>query len=287
MKNKKNEEEKKKNILLIYLKGFLMGLFDLVPGISGGTIALITGIYEDLITQINEAFTFIKETLMFNFKKAQKKWYELNKTFLIILVIGIITGIITSVIFLSYLLLNFFSQTMGAITGIILIASIIMIKKNVKSTKSSLIGAVGTIIGIVLSIITPTTGHTFNYIQVLLLGSITIIAMILPGISGALILLLLGGYEYMIVSLRNFTSEYLTIIFFIIGGLIGLSIFSKIIKYLLKKHHDETMSFLSCLMLGAITKPILEIINYGNIDSGFIFFGLSAILSVYFYRKRK
>lgn len=270
--------------LKIFFKGILMGLFDLVPGVSGGTMALITGIYESLIQEINHAFKFIKSLLQINKEKIKKTWRKLNKEFLAALIIGIITGIYISVMLMQYFLENHFAQTMGTITGLILIASIKLIKKHLIK-KTILIGLIGLTLGYILSITTPTIGYDFNYAQIFLLGAITITAMILPGISGALILLLLGGYEFMISALRGIKENYIVVGTFIAGAIMGLGAFSQSISYMLKKHHDETMTFLSTLMLGAITKPILEIINTTNPNAAIPFVIASMILGYFVIQK--
>lgn len=268
----------------LFFKGMLMGLFDLVPGISGGTMALITGIYEVLIREINHAFRFLENVIRFKRDKIKSSWMQINTNFLIILIIGIITGIFTSVILMQYFLENYFAQTMGAITGLILIASIFMIKKHM-SKKTIWIGSIGLLLGITLSILTPMIGHEFNYFQIFLLGAITITAMILPGISGALILLLLGGYEFMIIALSQIKENYLIVGTFIFGAIIGLGAFTQSISYLLKKHHNKTMTFLACLMLGAITKPILEIINTQRPSEAIPFIIITMIIGYVLSRK--
>lgn len=277
-----------RDYFLLFLKGFFMGLFDLVPGISGGSIALISGIYKKLVGEINNFFVFLNNFFLFKTKKIRVSWNSLNKSFLVLLVLGIFFGIVVSVFSLSFFLDNFFVQTMAFITGIILVASFFMIKKSVKTTKNSFIGAFALIIGIILSVLSPMLGYQFNFFQIFLLGSITIIAMILPGISGALILLLLGGYDFMIYALRNFADNYFIVLVFLVGAVFGLGLFSKAINYLLKKYHDSTMSFLSCLMLGAITKPILEILlfeGYNNVLFVIPFFFMGALLIFFFYPK--
>lgn len=261
-----------------------MGLFDLVPGVSGGTMALITGIYKRLIMEINNAFDFMKQIALLNTKKIKETWKKIDKIFLTLLILGIISGIIISVIGLSYLLENYFTKVMGAITGIILIASITLIRK-IKSAKNYIIGILGLTLGIILSILSPTAGHEFNYIQIFFLGLITITAMILPGISGALILLILGGYEFMINALKNINTEYYTAGTFIVGAIFGLAIFAKTINKLLKKQHDETMAFLSFLMLGAVTKPVLEILNTNNPENAIVYFVVAGIMTYMIFKK--
>lgn len=271
---------------LLFLKGFFMGLFDLVPGVSGGSIALITGIYKKLMREVNAFFVFLNNLFLFKWSKFQKSWGSLDVRFLLLLALGIFAGIFVSVFVLSFFLNNFFVQTMGFITGLILFASLFLIKKNVKSMKNSFFGAAGVIIGVVLSFLSPASGFEFNFFQVFLLGLITIVAMILPGISGALILLLLGGYEFMIFALRNLLENYFVVLVFILGAIFGLGLFSRGINYLLKKHHDSTMSFLSCLMLGAVTKPVLEILVVQfeqNVFFAIPFFVIGCVLAYFVF----
>jgi putative membrane protein len=284
MKSMKRKTKKENNNLLLILKGILMGIFDLVPGISGGTIALITNIYQKLMSEIDNFFELIKTIIIVNKKKIKEKYKQTDFKFLIIISLGIAIGIIISINLMSYLLNNYFAQTMGAITGAILASGIIMTKKNYKH-KNIIYGAIGLIIGIIISIITPLAGQTFNYTQIFFLGAITIIGMILPGISGALILLLLGGYEFMIFALKNINTEYLVIIAFMAGAIIGLSAFAKTINYALKKHHKKTMIFLSSLMIGATTKPILEIMNSSAPQSAIPFFLITITIALIIARK--
>lgn len=280
----KRKTKKENNNIILILKGILMGIFDLVPGISGGTIALITNIYQKLIREIDNFFELIKTIIILNKKKIKEKYKKTDFKFLIILAIGVVIGIIISINIMSYLLNNFFAQTMGAITGAILASGIILTKKNYKH-KNIIYAILGLIIGIIISIITPLAGQTFNYTQIFFLGAITIIGMILPGISGALILLLLGGYEFMIFALKNINTEYLIVIAFMAGAIIGLSAFAKTINYALKKHHEKTMIFLSSLMIGAITKPILEILNIANPLSAIPFFLITIIIAIIIAKK--
>jgi len=279
--------EKKTNKFYYFIKGIIMGIFDLVPGISGGTIALISGIYEKLIKEINNFFKFLSQLFAFNKKRIKITFKETDFIFLILLTLGVVIGIIISVFAMSYLLENYFVQTMGIITGIILMSGILLAKKIYKHKKQIIFGIIGLVLGIVLSILTPGAGHVFSYVQVFFLGSITITAMMLPGISGALILLLLGGYEFMLNSLKNITTEYLIVFTFIFGALLGLLAFSKVITYFLEKHKEKTMMFLALLVIGATTKPVLEIQRTNEAGTGIIFFGLSLIITYFFLRKKQ
>ncbi|MFP4567536.1 MAG: DUF368 domain-containing protein [Candidatus Woesearchaeota archaeon] len=282
--DKKNLIKAPFNYFLLYIKGLFMGLFDLVPGISGGSVALIAGIYEDLIFEINNVFSFLKSLLSFNFNKIKTAWLNISIVFIVILGVGIISGIFLSVFTLSFLLKNYFVETMGFIAGLILLSGILLSKKYL-SKNNYLFGVIGLCLGIVISILSPIAGHSFSFFQIFLLGAITITAMILPGISGALILLLLGGYDFMLFALKNISDNYLVVIIFLLGAVMGLGVFSRGISYLLKKYHNKTLIFLSALMVGATTKPIIEVSGHQNYLFSLPFFILAILLGFIFYRK--
>jgi len=285
-KKTKKQKTNKTKIIYYFLKGIIMGIFDLVPGISGGTIALITKIYEKLIKEINNFFELMQQILVYNKKQIQNKYKKTDMKFLVLLVLGIFTGITISIFIMSHLLDNYFMQTMSIITGIILTSGFLLIKQIYKNTNQIIFGFLGLIIGILISILTPLTGHSFNYVQIFFFGAITINAMMLPGISGALILLILGGYEFMINVLKNIDTEYLFVIAFISGALLGLLTFAKIIKYILEKHKDKTMIFLALLMIGATTKPILEIMQTNKAELGLPLIILTVTITYFVLRQK-
>ena len=239
-----------KSNLVLYLKGLAMGAADIVPGVSGGTIALITGIYEELISSIKNINTQLMKTL---FKKGIRQfWKDLNGTFLIILV----TGIFTSVILLSrvivFLLENHEYKIWGFFFGLI-IASAFVILKDIKTLnlKNIIIVLFGFAIaaGVVFSN-TTTLPNTDLYI--FLSGSIAITAMILPGISGSFILLLLSKYEFIINAIKDFDLRIILVFGF--GCIFGLLIFSRILHYLFQNYKDNLLCILSGFLIGSLIK---------------------------------
>ena len=239
-----------KSNLVLYLKGLAMGAADIVPGVSGGTIALITGIYEELISSIKNINTQLMKTL---FKKGIRQfWKDLNGTFLIILV----TGIFTSVILLSrvivFLLENHEYKIWGFFFGLI-IASAFVILKDIKTLnlKNIIIVLFGFAIaaGVVLSN-TTTLPNTDLYI--FLSGSIAITAMILPGISGSFILLLLSKYEFIINAIKDFDLRIILVFGF--GCIFGLLIFSRLLHFLFQNYKDNLLCTLSGFLIGSLIK---------------------------------
>lgn len=239
-----------KSNLVLYLKGLAMGAADIVPGVSGGTIALITGIYEELISSIKNINTQLMKTL---FKKGIRQfWKDLNGTFLIILV----TGIFTSVILLSrvivFLLENHEYKIWGFFFGLI-IASAFVILKDIKTLnlKNIIIVLFGfaTAAGVVLSN-TTTLPNTDLYI--FLSGSIAITAMILPGISGSFILLLLSKYEFIINAIKDFDLRIILVFGF--GCIFGLLIFSRLLHFLFQNYKDNLLCILSGFLIGSLIK---------------------------------
>ena len=182
-----------KSTLGIYLKGIAMGIADLVPGVSGGTIALITNIYEDLITSINHVNA--KQILALFGANRKASWQNINGPFLLPLFLGIATSILflSSIIgfFLEYHALALWSFFFGLI-----FASSILICKDVKQwSPSTIIGLIiGGLISFLISFLSPAEA-TEALPYLFLCGMLMIMAMILPGISGAFILVLLGAYE--------------------------------------------------------------------------------------------
>jgi len=241
-----------------------MGIADLIPGISGGTIALITNIYDELIHSIN----LISLSSLVNLKKKGIKffWNEINGKFLF----PVFLGIIFSVFFFSKIiswLINNEPVSLWSFFFAITISSFYYFFKKIgvfKIIHFTLI-SIGTIISLIFTI-SLNLNIDPNYLYIFLSGFIAITAMILPGISGAYILLILGVYSIIIESLNNFQSiifkfnlevfinSFSILLFFFIGAIIGLKIMSKYISLLLNKYPKKTLSFLLGLMLGSIHK---------------------------------
>ena len=240
--------------MTIFFKGMLMGIADLVPGISGGTIALITGIYEDLIEAVsNINLNMFDGSLAIHFKK--KKF-----DFLLILICGILFSIISFSKFLNYLLVNFNSELRSFFLGMVLF-SVILLYRSIE--KIRLINAPNLIL-LILSIIisflifnSPSLDPTITNLYIFLCGIICSLAMILPGISGAYILIILGTYEFLINKISDFSTDIGSITSIAIFGLgfsLGVIIFSRVIKYLLKSFKKQTFIILIGLIIGSLPK---------------------------------
>lgn len=245
---------------LIFLRGLFMGTADVIPGVSGGTIALITGIYERLIHAISRIdFKFILYLLEGDFKKfKQNVIQEIDFELFIPLLLGIGLAVLTMSKVISYLLANYPAVTFAFFFGLILSSAIFVYNHvdelNIKNISFLVIGLIFAIIFVGLNPI-----HANHSLPILFIsGAVAICAMILPGISGAFLLLLLNQYEYMINALNNL--QFVEIITFIAGALVGILSFSRILDYLLIHHKSVTMAFLVGLMIGTLRLPYEKIV---------------------------
>lgn len=237
------------------LKGFAMGIADIVPGVSGGTIAFITGIYDNLIKSISSVDkTFVSLLLKFKIKDA---FNHLNGSFLVPLFIGIFAAIISMSKVMHYLMNEYPTYTWSLFFGLIA-ASILYIGKQIKDIKSfkNIISILaGTIVAyLIVSLIPAQTPNSTLFIFGS--GMIAICAMILPGISGSFLLLILGKYAFVTGAVKApFNPGSLEIIaIFAMGCLVGILSFSKVLNYLLAHFHNTMMCFLTGFMLGSMKK---------------------------------
>ncbi|ACF45750.1 MAG: DUF368 domain-containing protein [Prosthecochloris sp.] len=231
-------------------KGILMGAADIIPGVSGGTIAFITGIYEALINALQSinGLAFKKLFRM----EVRSFWQHINGNFLLSLLIGIVISIVTLANTIIYLLEHHSMLLFSFFFGLILASAVIIAgKARTHSVSSYLSGAAGILVALLITSLSPvTTPETWWFI--FLSGIIAITAMILPGISGSFILLLLGKYTYILNAVREF--DIITIAIFVTGCAVGLTGFSRILSKLLHNFHDQTMLLLAGFMLGSLTK---------------------------------
>ena len=259
-----------KSTLGIYLKGIAMGIADLVPGVSGGTIALITNIYEDLITSINHVNA--KQILALFGANRKASWQNINGPFLLPLFLGIATSILflSSIIgfFLEYHALALWSFFFGLI-----FASSILICKDVKQwSPSTIIGLIiGGLISFLISFLSPAES-TQALPYLFLCGMLMIIAMILPGISGAFILVLLGAYETALETIelvRSFRMlGFLNLLVFGLGAITGLKLFAHWVGKLYLNYRNLLLATMSGFMFGSLYKvwPWKQFINVENRD---------------------
>ena len=242
--------------IMVTIKGICMGAADVIPGVSGGTIAFMTGIYEDLVGSINSINTEAVKLLFTG--KFKQFWKHINGNFLLALISGILVSILSLAKLMQYLLTHQPIQTWAFFFGLI-VASSIFILRGVKKwkLKDFVMLILGIILGVVICTLSPTTtpdGLWFIFIC----GAIAICAMILPGISGSFILLILGKYEYLmgtiadIVSGKGVLMDFVTIIVFVIGAAAGIIAFAKFLHWLLEHYHRETLLVMAGFIIGSL-----------------------------------
>ncbi len=247
------EEKKKRSFgayLLLTAKGFCMGAADVVPGVSGGTMAFILGIYEELIDAIR-SFDLESIKLMATVKIRQLL-DRIAWRFLLALGCGILLAIFSLSKALTWLLQNEPVLIWSFFLGLVL-ASVVTVSKRVENWRlltwcSLLLGLVG-IYGVV-GMMPGTTPDSWWFLFVS--GAVAICAMILPGISGSFILVLMGKYQYILEAVNN--RNLLVLIIVAAGACVGLAAFSRLLGWLLEKYHDYMVAFLTGLMLGSLRK---------------------------------
>ena len=252
--------------IVISLKGMAMGAADVVPGVSGGTIAFISGIYEELITSINNVNLSLLKTLKKDGFLAA--WKQLNGSFLLSLFIGIGISILSLAKGIKWLLENEPVLLWSFFFGLVL-ASILFIGKQINKW------SIATVIVLLISAfvafyITSLSALSTNesWWFLFLSGALAICAMILPGISGAFILVLLGAYKPVLDAVDN--KDFKTIAIVGSGAIIGLLSFSKVLKWLFKHYHNLTLAILTGFVLGSLNKiwPWKKILSYRTNSKG-------------------
>ncbi len=246
--------------LWLYLKGIAMGSADVIPGVSGGTIAFITGIYTELLDSIKAVNL---QALIVLFKQGPKAaWQAINGTFLVTLLAGILTAILTLAKVIHYLLDQHAILLWSFFFGLILAASLHM-AKQIKQWQPTTVAAllIGALIAGFISIASPSSIEA-SYLNIFIAGSIAICAMILPGISGSFILLLMGLYAPVLAAVKGLQLDIMMV--FALGAILGLMLFSRLLSWLLHHYQDLMFSLLTGFMLGALLKvwPWKETISY-------------------------
>lgn len=239
-----------KEYIKIALKGGAMGAADVVPGVSGGTIAFITGIYEELIESIKSLdIQAIRLLLTFRFKEF---WLRINGSFLLSIALGILVSVVSLARVMSYLLETHPIEVWSLFFGLI-VASALMISRQIGRINIS--SAISLILGVVtaylITTVTPTTTPD-TWWFVTLSGAIAICAMILPGVSGAFLLLLLGKYQYIMEAIS--TINIAVILQFMVGAVVGIVSFSHLLSMLLRRFHSLTIAMLTGFMIGSLNK---------------------------------
>ena len=236
--------------IILALKGCAMGMADVVPGVSGGTIAFISGIYEELLDSIRSVnATALK--LLLKFRLAEF-WRHINGRFLLPVLLGIAIAIFSLARLMTYLLVNHPIAIWSFFFGLI-VASALLVAKQIGrwDWRTVLAFVVGAVAAWWITVATPAETPN-DWWFVMLSGAIAICAMILPGISGAFILLLLGKYQYIMHAVGEFNIP--VIVVFVIGAVAGIISFSHLLSWLLKHWHDVTVAVLMGFMVGSLNK---------------------------------
>ena len=250
--------------LLLYFKGLLMGAADIVPGVSGGTMALITGIYKELISSIDQI----------NFKQLQLLkqegfaafWKAINGSFLLPLFLGIASGILFLSGVITYLLDHHAILLWAFFFGLILASIYVLIKQfSLKTLTHYSLLLLGFLIAFGITQLKPA-GASNNLLYLFVSSMIAIIAMILPGISGAFIFILLGVYKEVLATVKgaiavlldfdwiSFKIIYTKVVVIGLGIVIGLKLFSRLLTWLFNHKKEATLSVLIGFMIGALPK---------------------------------
>jgi putative membrane protein len=250
--------------LIISFKGLAMGAADVVPGVSGGTIAFISGIYEELLESIDGVnLKFIKIWKTEGFKSA---WLSINGNFLLALFLGIAISIVSLAKVIKWLLINEAILLWSFFFGLVL-ASVLFIGKQIKSWNIWVIITIviTTILSYLITISDPFASPDSN-LYLLFCGFIGIIAMILPGVSGAFILLILGSYQTAIntvddlfqsvitLNFELFKAAFVKFLMLALGAIVGIKTFSKLLNWMFKNHKNLTLAMLTGFMIGSLNK---------------------------------
>lgn len=251
---------KTKDYILLYLKGIGMGGADVIPGVSGGTIAFISGIYDELIDSLKSIDVHALQ-LLGKFRLADF-WKKINGSFLLTVLAGVLTSLLSLAKLMTYLLAHYPIQVWSFFFGLILVSAPLILR-DVKhwNFATVLAGLLGVAIAYAITILTPAETPT-NLPFIFFCGALAICAMILPGISGAFILLLIGKYEYMITALTSF--NLLVIMVFALGCAGGLISFSHLLSWLLHRYRYPALALLAGFMIGSLNKvwPWKEVLSY-------------------------
>ncbi len=235
---------------LLLLKGMGMGAADVVPGVSGGTIAFIVGIYEELIDSI-KSINAASLKMLFTGKVAAF-WKAINANFLFSIVGGIAISIFSLAKLITWLLTDHPVLVWSFFFGLVL-ASTWFVSKDIKKWdwKTILSFVIGAVVAFYITVATPAETPS-NLFFIFLCGAIAICAMILPGISGSFILVLLGKYFYIMEAVKTFNIKIILV--FICGAAIGITSFSRVLSFALRRFHDITIAVLAGFMLGSLNK---------------------------------
>lgn len=265
---------------LLYLKGLAMGLADLVPGISGGTIALLTGIYQRLIAALAQLnWGFLTALLLLDYGKLRRKY---DMAFLLILASGVFSGIIIGAPIIHYLLDSYRPLIYAFLAGLICTSLVTMLNRDLR-----LVFFIAGIGGSLMLLIDGNLALSWTLPNVFLAGGIAICAMILPGISGSFVLLVLGIYQPLLGAL--IALDWIAIMVFVSGALIGLLLFSRLVHLMLKHYYHQVISLLLGMIGGSLASlwpwqeegyGLVSPFTYTHLTSQNSYFAVSCVLFI-------
>lgn len=244
--------------LVQFARGFCMGAADTVPGVSGGTVALILGHYQRLVTAVSRVDRVFLALAWDGRWRSAARYVDFR--FLVVLGCGLLTGVALLAGVMHWLMDHRFAETMAVFFGLILASAVVVRREVRRWSTSRWVGLVAGAAGALAISLLPASGESDSWWFLYLAGSIAICAMILPGISGAFILLLLGAYHPVTGIIRDLmrgdgsAASILSLVAFGAGCLTGLLAFSKLLWWLLTRHRETTMATLLGLMVGSAAK---------------------------------
>ena len=262
-----------KTFIMRLFKGVAMGVANVIPGVSGGTIALITNIYEELIDSLKSFnLNALKLILKGQFKTLHS---QLNLNFLIPIMLGIVLSILSLAKLFDYLLVEYPAHTWAYFFGLVL-ASVYYVGLKVKNWNLKIIVTliIGALVALTISFASPSLTENSSYFYIFICGLVGICGMIFPGLSGSYILMLMGNYHLLMVKSINSISEFtqallsgnfstflsssefnllIYFLIFLIGSVVGLIVFSNIISWIFNKYHDATLALLTGFVFGSLS----------------------------------
>jgi putative membrane protein len=243
-----------------------MGAADVIPGVSGGTVAFITGIYNELLHSIRafdlEALRLLRQL------RLKECWKKINGAFLLTLLLGILTSLLSLARLVNYLLRHHPILLWSFFFGLILISAPLVTREIKKWHIGTILAFVtGILSAYTITVLTPTQSPD-HLPFIFFSGVLAICAMILPGISGAFILLLLGKYQFMVNALLQINIPVLAV--FALGCITGIISFSRLLTWILDNYHNFTIALLSGFMLGSLNKiwPWRHALEYRTTETG-------------------
>ncbi|WP_296218409.1 DUF368 domain-containing protein [Pseudomonas sp. UBA2684] len=238
-----------KNHFLLYAKGIAMGAADVVPGVSGGTVAFISGIYDELLRSIASVPRALGLLLR---GRVAAAWQAANATFLVVLLAGILTSIVSLARLITYLLEHQPIPVWSFFFGLILVSTHLVSREIQRWNWTRVVSFVlGAAFAYWITVVSPMQWSN-DPLSLFFAGAIAICAMILPGISGSFILVLMGLYSFVLGAVKNL--DLLVLMIFASGCLVGIVSFAGFLRWLLARWRDLTLAFLTGLMLGSLNK---------------------------------